>query len=409
LKVVMVAPFSVYPKGTVTVRMLPIAKFLKKRGHDVTVVVPPYDNPTESGKKYTLEDVEIHNVTFRDFPLIKYPLVLLALCQTILSLRPNCIYVFKPKGYSGLAAIFFVLFRSLIFSKYPRLLLDTDDWEGRGGFYDFFLEKSNYSRTILDFIDFQENWIPLHMDAVTVASRTLQNRLIKQGIPEKKIFYVPNGAPTKDFSVDSNIVGSLRRSLILSNFSVIILYTRFLEYDVEKVIEIFLQIKKEIQNAKLLVIGKGDFGEERILQKLATEKNVEDSIVFAGWIQARDIPLYLALGEVAIYPLDDTPLNRSKCPGKLVELMLAGKAIVADKVGQVSEYIIDGESGILADHNNVANFALETITLLRNEKLASKLGASAKIRASETFNWEKLAENVQKAISFSDSRRKTER
>ena len=61
MKIVMVAPFSVYPKGTVPIRMLPIAKTLAERGNEVQIVVPPYDNISESGREYEIDGIDIVN------------------------------------------------------------------------------------------------------------------------------------------------------------------------------------------------------------------------------------------------------------------------------------------------------------------------------------------------------------
>jgi glycosyltransferase involved in cell wall biosynthesis len=399
----MVAPFSVYPKGTVPVRMLPIARILIKRGHGVSIVVPPYDNLSESGREYAIENIKIHNVTFRDFPLVKYPLTLFSLCLKIFLLRPQCVYVFKPKGYSGLVAMLLIFFRRLGFLKNLLLLLDTDDWEGYGGFSDYFLARSAYSKSMLDFFDFQERWIPIYVDAITAASRALEKRLLEEGISRDKVFYVPNGAPQRNFNVDSSKVVDLRTQLGLENAPVILLYTRFFEYNVKKVIEIFKRVRNDLKNVKLLVLGKGDFGEEKVLQTLASEAGLQDSLIYAGWIRPEDIPVYLALGDVAIYPFDDTPLNRAKCPGKLVELMLACKAIVAENVGQISEYIIHGKSGVLAEPDDLDSFASWIVQLLRNEELRKKLGDNAWRRVTVSFNWETIVVEVEKALSSSAS------
>ena len=401
LKIVMVAPFSAYPKGTLPIRMLPIARILTKHGHNVSVVVPPYDNLSESGREYTIGGIKIHNVTFRDVPLAKYPLTLFSLCLKIFLLRPQCVYVFKPKGYSGLVAMFLIFFRQLGFLKNLMLVLDTDDWEGYGGFSDYFLSKSAYSKRMLDFFDFQERWVPMYVDAITVASRALEKKLLEQGISCEKLFYVPNGAPQRDFNVDSSDVVGLRTQLGLVNVPVILLYTRFFEYNVKKVIEIFKRVLNDLGNVKLLVLGKGDFGEEKVLQSLASEAGFQDSLVYAGWIRPEDIPVYIALGDVAIYPFDNTPLNRAKCPGKLVELMLACKAIVAENVGQISEYIIYGESGVLVEPGDLDSFASGIVQLLKNKELRKKLGNNARRRVTVSFNWETIVVEVEKALSSS--------
>ena len=52
----------------------------------------------------------------------------------------------------------------------------------------------------------------------------------------------------------------------------VLLYTRFFEFHLEQVVEIFKNVKKEIPRAKLLVIGKGEFGEEKKLMQLALKR-----------------------------------------------------------------------------------------------------------------------------------------
>ena len=401
LRIAMVAPFSAKPKGTVPVRMLPIAKTLKKNGNDVLIIVPPYDNLSESGKEYTLEDIRISNVGFRDWPVIKYPLTIFRLCLKISRFKPQCVYVFKPKGYSGLVAIFLILLKRIGIARNLIIVLDTDDWEGHGGFYDFYLERAVYPKLMLDFFDFQERWIPEYVDSITVASLALQKRLLENGVPETKVFYVPNCAPQKDFSVNRSEVRDLRRQLGLENSKVILLYTRFFEYDVKKVIDIFSRVRRNLENVKLLVLGKGDFGEERVLQDLALKAGFQDLLAYVGWIQPQEIPQYLALGDVAIYPFDDTPLNRAKCPGKLVELMLAGKAVVAENVGQIPEYIIHGKSGFLVVPNDVDEFASLTVKLLLNPDLRKKIGDNARIRLVTSFNWEKTTANLARMLKSS--------
>jgi len=399
----MIAPFAVYPKGTVPVRMLPIAKALRRRGYDVSIVVPPYDNPAESGREYEVDGVKVYNVRFRDVPLLKYPLTAFRILWKVFRLKPQVVYVFKPKGYSGLAAMLLSFMRMLGLLRGLRLVLDMDDWEGYGGFCDYYLKHSLYPKYMLDFFDFQERWIPRRVDAITVASRTLQRRVMGWGIPAAKVFYVPNGVEARSSYPSSCEVGELKKRLGLEDSKVILLYTRFFEYRIEKVIEILKLVRKELGNVKLLVVGKGEFGEEQKLMGLAAKEGAEGSIVLAGWVQPSKIPTYLATGDVAIYPFDDTLLNRAKCPGKLIELMVAGKAIIAERVGQIAEYIEDGKSGLLVDPDDVLSFSSAINMVLRDDELRRRLSENARKRITNVFNWNKLLKNVELAVNLTDS------
>lgn len=399
MKIVMVAPFSVYPKGTVPIRMLPIAKNLAERGNEVNIIVPPYDNISESGREYEIDGIDIINAEFVDLPLIKYPLMLFSMIQKIVKYSPNVVYIFKPKGYSGLVAMVLILFKRLGLYKKTKILLDTDDWEGYGGFADFFKQHSAYPNIMLTFFDFQERLIPKQVDGITVASQTLVSKLLSEGILAEKLFYVPNGKPERNFDVLDNEVVALRKSLKLEGTPVILLYTRFFEYKLNKVVDILDYVIQKVPSAKLLVLGKGEFGEENELKQLITDKGLGDSVIFGGWINFNDIPKYLAIGDVAIYPFDDTPLNRAKCPGKLIELMAAQRAIVANNVGQIKEYIEDGKSGLLADVRDNMQFASLVAKILKDHNLQSELEINSKERILTSFSWSKLTNSVELAIA----------
>lgn len=394
----MVAPFAIYPKGTVSVRILPIAKTLVKRGHEVAIVIPPYDNPSHSGVQHEVNGVKIFNVVFRDLKVIKYVLTPLRIVRKILSLKPDVVHVFKPKGYSGLVAMFLAVVKRLGFLKGFRLVLDMDDWEGYGGFNDYYLAHSVYPKVMLNFFDFQERWIPRRADAITVASKTLEDRVLGWGVSSSRVFYVPNGAGSQRFDVNVEDVLALRRRLGLGDAPVILLYTRFFEYRVEKVVEVLKRVRRELGDVTLLVVGRGEFGEEEELEDLVAREGLGKSVVFAGWIQPEYLPRYLAVGDVAIYPFDDTLLNRAKCPGKLVELMVAGKAVVADGVGQIAEYIEDGESGVLVDSDDVRGFASGVVKVLKNDALRRRLCENARKRILNVFNWGRLTVKVEQAL-----------
>lgn len=397
MRISIVAPFAIRPKGTVSVRILPIAKTLVKRGHEVAIIIPPYDNLSHSGVEYEIDGVKICNVVFRDLKVVKYVLTPLKIVGKIFSSKPDVVYVFKPKGYSGLVAMFLATVKRLGFVKDFRVVLDADDWEGYGGFNDYYLANSTYPKLMLDFFDFQERWIPGRVDAITVASKTLKKRYLRWVSPSK-VFYVPNGAGSLRSDVKSKDVDALKKKLNLENTPIILLYTRFFEYRIQKVVEVLKRVKEELSNVKLLIVGKSEFGEEEELKHTVAREELGDSVVFAGWIQPADLPEYLAVGDVAIYPFDDTTLNRAKCPGKLVELMAAGKAIVADRVGQIEEYIEDGKSGILVDSNDVEMFSSNVVKILRDRPLRKTLCENAQKRILSVFDWDTLMIKVERAL-----------
>ena len=386
MNIVMIGPFGLRPKGTMSVRALPMAQALAARGHRVEMLLPPWNWPQDSGREWETDGVRVVNIALPPpIPLLRYLIITGRLVRRALKANPDVIHCFKPKAYAGLAAMVIWALRKLGLAG-VRLVVDSDDWEGPGGWN----EIERYSWLEKRFFAFQERWGLTHCDGLTVASRALQTLAWSLGVAPGKVFYMPNGI------VRMRDAGS-RMHDDLGPGPTILLYTRFFEFQVERVIEIFRRVLAEVTEARLLVVGKGLFGEEERLLALAGEAGLAQQVVYAGWVETEELPGTFAAAAVAICPCDDTLINRARCAVKLVDLMAAGMSIVADDVGQNGEYLEHGVSGLLVEPGDVEAFAAGVVRLLRDEELRSQLSRQARRRVREKFAWERLVEMVERA------------
>jgi glycosyltransferase involved in cell wall biosynthesis len=266
--------------------------------------------------------------------------------------------------------------------------VDSDDWEGWGGWN----EIGDYTWVQKRFFAWQERWGLTHCDALTVASRALQTLAWSLGVAPKRVFYVPNGA-----NLQSPIPNLQPPTSNLQPPFSVLLYTRFFEFQAERVIEVFERVAAEVPEVQFLIVGQGLSGEEEKLLHLASQRGLADRMVYAGWVEPTELPGYLAAADVAIYPLDDNLLNRARCSVKLVDLMAAGLAIVAEDVGQSREYIEPGRSGLLVEAGDAEAFARCVVMLLRDEHVRGVLGNEARRRVCEEFAWERLVEGIERA------------
>jgi len=397
MRIVFIGPYAFYPKSAVHVRIFPLAKELRKKGHEVAILLPPYDNPDHSGRCLRIENVDVYNVSIPKTRLpIKYLYVVGMLIKKTLELRPDIVHIFKPIGYSGLSGIFLGISKFFRLTK-SSLVVDLDDWEGYGGYADYYLAYGLHSKVVVDFLDLQEKLLVRHADAVTVVSKALQSTVseLRGAYDSDHIFYVPNGPTELPVTAGSKAPPEIRNSLGIEDKPVVLLWTRFLGYDLEEVIEILARVVSEIENVRLLVMGKGLFQEEVKFLELAKEKGLIGNVIYLGWVKSQDIRGYIEASDVAIYPFKDSFVNRCRCPCKLAQLMSLGKAVVADKVGQISEYIEHEGSGILVEPGDVEKFAKWVVDLLRDKKLRKRLGENAKRRIRDSFGWEQLANTVE--------------
>ena len=183
----------------------------------------------------------------------------------------------------------------------------------------------------------------------------------------------------------------------LDDALVMLLYTRFVEFRLERVVEILREVAAGEPRAKLLILGEGFYGQESELDELLDDAGLAAHVVFTGWVETDHLPDYFAASDVAIFPIDDTLINRTKCSVKLIDLLTAGLPLVADAVGQAAEYVAEDESGLLVPPEEDAAFAGAVLRLLADPELRAKLGAAAARRLREHFAWERLVEEVEDA------------
>ena len=395
MKVVMVGPFGLRPRGTMSRRALPLAKELAARGHQVRVILPPWDCPEDSERVWDEDGVQVHNVSLpASAPLYKDISIAARLVAQVLRERPDVVHLFKPKGYSGLAAAILWYLRRLGFGE-ARLVLDADDWEGPGGWND----RLPYPRYKRRFFVWQERWGMTHCQALTVASRELGRLAQDMGVAQDRVFHLPNGVDPSNGHRGGDFAPRIRSQWFLDEDPVVLLYTRFFEFRPERLARVLSRVLGQEPSVHFLVVGKGLCGEEESFLSLVGEEGLGRSIVYAGWQEGDDLRGCFAAADIAICPLEDSLLNRARCPAKLVDLMAAGLPIVAEKVGEVGLYLEHLSSGYLVPPGDEGAFVAGIVGLLRDEPLRAALGTTARQRAQQQFSWPRLVGVLESAYA----------
>lgn len=394
MNVVMVGPFGLRPKGTMSVRALPIAKALSERGHAVTMLLPPWDDPENDGREWYEESVRVVNVPLPPrLPLLFHARLTLRLVRFALALGPDAVYLFKPKAYAGLTHYCLRLLRGIgLAGRGVRLVVDTDDWERAWN------DMHDYTPAQKRLFAWQEEWGLRHADAVVTASRALVELAGRLGVPRERVFYAPNGVRQEMSAPPTRLGRAVRVRCGLGDAPVMLLYTRFFDFGLDRLVSILRPVFGSVPEVRLLVVGKGLFDEEDALVGALNSYGVSGRVVFAGWVPQEELPHYFAAADVALFPSDDTPVNLHRCSVKLVDLMAAGLPVVADRVGQNAEYIVDGESGFLVAPGDSAAFASVLVRLLKEPSFRKRVGARARERVLGKFSWAEISQEIEKAL-----------
>lgn len=388
MSIVMIGPFGLHTKSTMRERALPMARTLVERGHQITILLPPWDCPQDDSQTWLIDGVTVENVQLPPrIPVLWHLLLALRLVRRALALRPQAIHCFKPKAYAGLSAWMLWQLKKLHLTN-TRLVVDTDDWEGPGGWN----ELENYGWAQKWVFTWQERWGLRHADAITVASRALETIVWSMGVPADTVYYVPN-ATTVDQIPDSPTHPDP------SAPPTILLYTRFFEFGLERVVDTLRLIHQSRPDARFLIVGKGLFGEESRFLDLCRAAGLADTLDYRGWASPETLPDLFAQAHIALYPFDDTLINRTKCAAKLRDLLVAGVPVVADAVGENAEMIVNGVSGLLVQPDDPQSMADAVLELLNDSLRRENMSQHARQQASERLVWSHWIGRVETAYS----------
>lgn len=393
LRIVFLGPFGLHPKGTMRARALPAARALAARGHSVHVLMPPWQTPAEAGRMWQDQGVSAEYVSLAGLglPAAGHGLVAARMARRALALAPDLVHAFKPKAYSGLAAML-LRARQRLGGDFV-LAMDTDDWEGPGGWNDL----EDYSQAQRAVFARQERWGLAHADTVTVASRALEALAWSVGVPPERVTYLPNAVEP------ARLPAARVRPPAHDGPPTILLYTRFHEFQLERPLEVLAAVRRQVPAARLVVAGMGLTGEERRFLDRARALGLGDAVSLQGWLAEDAAARLFDAVDVALVPVDDTLVNRTRSSMKLLDLLAAGLPVVAESVGQTAEVIEPGVSGLLVAPGDVQGLANGLVRLLNDAALRQALGQGAAARVRSAFAWPErivaLEDTYRRALS----------
>jgi glycosyltransferase involved in cell wall biosynthesis len=301
------------------------------------------------------------------------------LCGAIRHHSPDVVHVFKPKGYAGAACTW------LLITGARSVVLDCDDWEGWAGWN----EVKDYPWFWKEYIDRQEKWLTRRAPVVTTASRVLQRRAVELRKSAAGVFYIPNCGASQDNVARQEAALSLTSQEAKKSFGLpdepVIFYSGHFEARNEDMFFCRAAAQAALRcRSTIVVVGDGPCLPQ---MKEFFEKQRGVTARFFPRIPYDQFVRLLAASDLAAFPYPDNPIYQAKCSARVIDYMAMGKAVLTTAVGQNSDYIVDGESGLLAPPGDEGRFTQELVKLLQDAELRARLGRSARQRVKDKFSW----------------------
>jgi glycosyltransferase involved in cell wall biosynthesis len=151
----------------------------------------------------------------------------------------------------------------------------------------------------------------------------------------------------------------------------------------EKGLDVLLRALPSLPGVTAVLVGDGP--ERQPLEQLAIELGVADRVVLPGW---QDQPA----GSVRSFDLLVSPSHSEALPLAVLEGMLAGLPVVATNVGSVSEAVIEDETGLLVEADDVAALVSAIARLKDDPELRRRMGERGRELARTQFTPEAMAQ-----------------
>jgi glycosyltransferase involved in cell wall biosynthesis len=228
-------------------------------------------------------------------------------------------------------------------------------------------------------------------DLISVVSEVEKRRLIAEGVEADKIFVNPNGVDVEEFRPGCG--GCSRRALGIESSIVVGFSGTFGPWHGTLILAEAAKLIEPASRLHFLFIGDGDL-------RPATESKMAEaadrvSATFIGRVAHDRMPAYLDACDILVAPhLAHSCGEFFGSPTKLFEYMAMAKPVVASRLGQIADIIVDGENGLLVEPANPSALAGAIRRLVEDEKLRVRLGEAARRTVIEQYTWKHNAARV---------------
>ncbi len=267
--------------------------------------------------------------------------------------------------------------KKIFVSAHARELL-IEPFSGQGGF--FSKQLHTLRRKLLSQVD---GFFPV--------SRYTSHLLAKEGVQKDKIQVVENGTDPLFFAPKST--KTLAKKLQVENKKIIFSVCRLVpRKGMDSVLKALEKIVQRDPNVVYLLGGSGP--DTSRLKVLCNNLGLKDHVKFLGRISEQELPYYYSLADVFVMPAKNNPPDVEGFGIVFLEANACETPVIGSRTGGIPDAIVDGETGLLVDENDLEELIAAIMKLITNTDLARKMGQAGRKRILSEINWDISAQRI---------------
>jgi len=159
----------------------------------------------------------------------------------------------------------------------------------------------------------------------------------------------------------------------------------------------FNYVKREIPQARLIIVGKG---ETKGYRRYLLRNGIKD-VVFTGFVSDEDLPRYYRSSQIFCAP----STGGESFGIVLLEAMASGLPVVASDIPGYASVLDHDKQGVLVEPRNSEALAMSLIHLLADATRREAMGRAGQQKAAE-YSWQKVSQRVLEFYGRSENRRR---
>ncbi|BBJ28894.1 glycosyltransferase family 4 protein [Athalassotoga saccharophila] len=245
-------------------------------------------------------------------------------------------------------------------------------------------------------------WFCNMVDAVIAPTQKIKEELEDYGV-KVPIYTLPTGIDVKNFQ--RSLRYSIREKHGIPHDDKIVLFVGRIakEKNIFFILEAFLELRKRIKNATLVLVGDGP--EKIEIMHRANQLGIRDKIVFTGYLPRDEIIEYYRQSDIFAFA------SVTETQGLVVlEALAAGLPVVAVAKEGVGDVLVGGKGCFLVDEPVVKPFVDNMEKILKDDALRMRLSDEGLNYVNQYWSMDTMAVKLrgiyQETLSLTKKRRK---
>jgi glycosyltransferase involved in cell wall biosynthesis len=234
---------------------------------------------------------------------------------------------------------------------------------------------------------------------IFVVADVERRNLLRAGIPDEKIVVNPNGVDTEKFCPGVGGVAVRRELGVAEDETLAGFVGTFGPWHGLLTLAEAVTTVPAAARVRFLLVGAGRLRGQ--VERIVRDAGKENQVIFVGHVDHERVPALLDACDLLLSP--HVPLEDGSeffgSPTKLFEYMAMGKGIIASRLGQIGEVLVDEETALLIEPGNTRELANAILRLSSSRELRDRLGSAARRAAIAEHTWKHNAQRVLDAYA----------